>query len=462
VKGFYALLILLMGLASPLAARVYDPVTVELPNGLQIILVPNHRTPVVHAMLWYRVGAIDEPAGQSGLAHYLEHLMFKGTPNVPAGEFSRSIAAVGGRDNAFTSYDYTAYFVTMPADFLSRYLTLEADRMQNLLLAPEPAATELDVVLAERRQRTEDDPAGRFAEKFARAAYGDHPYGRPVIGARAEIEKLDASHARAFYQQWYAPNNAVLILAGDFAPVQAVRDVQRAFTAIPARALPSRPDLKPQYRVGIKPEIMRVVDKEVRQISIERRYPAPTLTEIEPRIAAALEVLAQILDGGAVGRLYRGLVVERKLATEVGAGYDGASRALGNFTVAMALPPAGDDKAATQALDALLEKLLKQGINQAELELAKTVLMREAVFARDRLMSSGYAFGQALMAGKKVADVEAWPTHIAAVNQADVMAAARLIFKTQDYITGLLLPDPTAAGDATVAVKTVLGNEAIR
>ena len=427
--------------AWPAQAKVYDPVAYTLPNGLQIIVVPNHRAPVVHQMLWYRVGSIDEAAGQSGLAHYLEHLMFKGTPATPAGAFSKAVAAVGGNDNAFTSYDYTGYFATIPADFLPRLMAMEADRMQNLVLTPELAKPELAVVLAERRQRTDDDPDGRFREKFNRAVYGDYPYGRPVIGWRDEVAQMTDKTATAFYRKWYAPNNAVLIVSGDVEPAQVRALAQSTFGRIAARELPARPDFTSLYKPRQQPETLFIQDADVQQVSLTRRYAAPTYLTARPGEAYALQVLEQIIDGGAVGRLYRTLVMDEKLATETGASYDPLARGIGSFTFGVTLPPQANIGKTTAALDEMIAGLAKEGVTQQEVDRAIKRLREQAIFSRDRLMSPGYAFGQYLSVGLKAEDVESWPEKIGKVTVAEVNAAARALFTSPDYVTGYLMPD---------------------
>ncbi len=428
--------------ATAAAAKVYDPTTFTLSNGLEIVVVPNHRAPVVHQMLWYRVGAVDEMPGKSGLAHYLEHLMFKGTDSVAPGAYSKQIAAVGGHDNAFTSYYYTAYFATAPVDFLPQLMQLEADRMQNLHITEEQAKPELDVVLAERRQRTDDDPGGRFAEKMNKTIYGtEYPLGRPVIGWRDEVAAMTVADAQAFYRRWYAPNNAVLIVSGDVTPERVLQLAQANFGDIPAKTLPDRIDSRDLYHPHDKPESLFVQDPDVQQVNIQRHYQAPTYQNALGNEAYALEVLAQIIDGGAVGRLYRSLVMDKKVATETGADYDALGREKGSFVIALALPPKGNAGKAVAALDTLIARLVKRGVTQAEVDLAVKRLREQAIFTRDHLMTAGYAFGQHLSLGLPVASVEDWPDKIAAVTVDDVNAAARALFSSNDVVTGYLLPD---------------------
>ncbi len=427
-------------LAQPAAAKVYNPVSYTLANGLQIIVVPNHRAPVVHHMLWYRVGAADEEPGKSGLAHYLEHLLFKGTPSMPPGSYSKTLARQGGRDNAFTSHDYTAYFATIPVAFLPQLMWMEADRMRNLTLTPELARPELDVVLAERRQRTDDDPQGRFAEKIQKEVFGDHPYGRPVIGWRAEVAAMTDATATDFYKKWYAPNNAVLVISGDVAPEGVVALAAATYGRLEAQSLPPRPDLlalPPPRHAAAK---LVVQDPDVQQALLQRIYVAPSYHAGNTRAAYALQVLSEILDGGEVGRLYRQLVVRQKLATGIDVGYNPTARDRAEFTIGLALAPGVDHERADGALDRLLQDVVRRGVTQTEVAQAVKRLQRQAAFARDSLMAPGYAFGITLTTGGKISDVENWPQKIGAVRLAEVNAAARQLLAHADAVTGFLLP----------------------
>lgn len=445
----------LLATAGAAAAKVFDPKTYTLSNGLELVVVPNHRAPVVHQMLWYRVGSVDEAPGQSGLAHYLEHLMFKGTKTMPPGGFSKAVAAVGGQDNAFTSFEYTAYFAIVPKSFLPRLMEMEADRMENLTISPEQAKPELDVVLAERRQRTDDNPDGRFNEKFSQKIYGKHPFGRPIIGWKPEVSQMNAELAKAFYDRWYAPNNAQLVVAGDVEP-EAVRDLaEQYFGKVPAKTLPVRPDNRKLFTPRRQPGRFVLRDPDVQQQSIERHVIAPSYHDAKGNDAYALEVLEQILGGGTVGRLYQTLVAERKVATEVSVGYDALSRDLGSFSIGLTLPPAGNTKTAEAALDTLLRQVAQDGVTQAEVDLAIKRLREQAIFTRDHLMTAGYAFGQQWASGRTVEDVEEWPERIAAVTRADVNRVAKALFSQRGFMTGLLLPDKKRKHKSGAPVRAV-------
>lgn len=436
-------------------AKVFDPKSYTLSNGLELVVVPNRRAPVVHQMLWYRVGSVDEAPGQSGLAHYLEHLMFKGTKLMPPGGFSKAVAAAGGQDNAFTSYEYTAYFATVPSSFLPRLMDMEADRMANLTIDEVQAKPELDVVLAERRQRTDDNPDGRFNEKFSQKIYGKHPFGRPIIGWKQEVSQMNAALAKTFYDRWYAPNNALLVVAGDVEP-EAVRALaEERFGKVPAKVLPVRPDNRKLFVPRRQPGRLVLRDPDVQQTSIERHFIAPSYHDAKGKDAYALEVLEQILGGGTVGRLYQTLVAEFKVATETSVGYDALSRDLGSFSIGLALPPAGNTAKAEAALDALLRQVTLEGVTQAEVDLAVKRLREQAVFTRDHLMTAGYAFGQQWASGRSVTDVEEWPERIGAVTRDDVNRVAKALFSQRGHMTGVLLPDKKHKNKSGAAVRAV-------
>jgi zinc protease len=399
----------------PAMAGVFEPTTFELDNGLQVVVVENHRAPVVIHTVWYRVGAADEPPGKSGIAHFLEHLMFKGTPSVPSGQFSKIVARHGGRDNAFTSLDYTGYIQSISRDNLELVMRMEADRMVNLELSESDVLTEREVILEERRQRIDNNPSARMGEMAQAAQYLSHPYGIPVIGWEHEMAQLSREDALAFYKTYYAPNNAILIVAGDVTPDE-VRGLAEKYYG-PHKP---NPDLKPRRRPQEPPQIAarRVVQH-----------------------AVPLQVLSEILGGGAVSRLYQALVVEQKVATVAGSYYDSVSLDASTFTVYGSPVPGGALEAVEKGIDEVLARLLAEGVTAAELKRAKDGLMAAAVFARDDLNQAPRVLGNALTAGLSVADVEAWPDKVAAVTADQVLAAAKAVLDERRSVTGLLLPE---------------------
>lgn len=432
------LVCVLIGLA-PAQAQVFHPTTFTLDNGMQVVVVENHRAPIVTHMVWYRAGAADEQPGKSGIAHFLEHLMFKGTPTLPPGEFSRVVARNGGRDNAFTSWDYTGYFQSVARDRLGLVMKMEADRMTNLVLSDEVVLPERDVILEERRQVVDGNPGARLREQMNAAMFLNHPYGRPIIGWEHEMRGLTREDAIAWYRTWYAPNNAVLIVAGDVTPDEVRQLAQTHYGPIPSRAVPQRvrpaePPAQAARRVVLK-------DERVRQPSWSRSYIAPSLTRGETQHAYPLQVLADIL-GAQSGRLYRSLVMERQLATSSGAGYDSEAVDLSSFSLWGSPRPGVTIEALEQALEEEIAKLLRDGVTQEEVERAKTRMRAAAVFARDAIGTAPRVIGSALMSGQSIEEIEAWPQRVAAVTAEQVIAAARAVLVEERGVTGILLQKP--------------------
>ena len=431
--------------ATSAPAAVFYPETFTLANGLQIVVVPNRLSPAVAQMVWYKVGAADEATGHSGLAHYLEHLMFRGTEAIPAGSFSDLIAAQGGNDNAFTSYDYTAYHEIVAADRLAMVMQMEADRMQNLRITPDSAMPELNVVLSERQERTDNNPQGKFAERVRRALFADHPYGRPVIGWRDEMEKMSIADAEHFYLDRYAPNNAVVVISGNVATADVMRLAAGTFGRVPPRAVPPRrafPNVEPPTERRIE-----MTDPGVQQPQLS----VSIVTEsfgTNPKASYALEVLSEALAGGEVGVLYRRLVMKRQIASGLDVSYDSGARGAAVYTFSATPQPGQDMKTLEAALNEELRRFARRGLDVATVAAAKERMQRSAIFARDSLMAPGYVFGAALTTGQSVADVEAWPARIKAVTVAEVNAALRQRVSSPFRVTGLLLPDPDATPEA--------------
>lgn len=430
---------LVLSIALPVSAKVYDPTTFTLKNGMQVVVVTNPRAPVVAHMVWYRVGAADETPGKSGLAHYFEHLMFKGTKTVAPGEISRIVARNGGRDNAFTSWDYTAYFQQVAKDRLELVMQLEADRMKNLQLTQEVVAPELLVVLEERSQRTDNDPASRWGEEVQAALYQNHPYGRPIIGWRKEIEGLTLEDAKEWHERWYAPNNAVLVVSGDVSVEDVRKLAEKTYGRISARDVPARDRVDEPLANADRRVILR--DATVQQPQIQRSWLAPGYTTADGKEAYALDVLAEIVGGGQTARLYRALAVEQKLATSAGAGYGGETLDDSSFAVYASPVPGVEIEKLEAALETEIGKILKDGVTAAEVADAKQRMIAAAIYARDSLMGPAYAFGMALTTGQTVEDVEAWPARIESVTVEDVNAAARKIL-SRFSTTGVLLGVP--------------------
>lgn len=453
-----AFLLALLLPVGPISARaaVFYPTNFTLANGLQVIVVPNHLAPAVTQMVWYSVGSADEKPGKTGLAHYLEHLMFRGTDNVPAGEFSTMIAAQGGNDNAFTSYDYTAYFETVAADRLPMIMSMEADRMHNLRIMPETATPELSVVLDERQQRTDNDPHGRFAEKTRHLLMPHYPYGVPVIGWKKEIEKLNVNDARQFYEHHYAPNNAVVVISGDVTAEEVMRLAASIYGPVPRRDVEPHKMLHPSAIPSQKRFVM--VDAGVEQPQVQAEFVVPSYSTQKNREAYAYEVLAEALSSGEVGVLYRDLVMGRGLASGIATNYDPDARGDTVFTIAATPAPKVAAKKLEAALGEELRMLAQSGLDAQTVYQAKERLKRSAIFARDSLMMPGYAFGMALSTGHAVADVEEWPDRLNAVTTDEVNAALRELAANPKMLVASLLPDRHASKAAREAAQPVISH----
>lgn len=396
-----------------------------LANGLEIVAIPDHRVPVATHMLWYRVGSADEERGKSGLAHFLEHLLFKGTERHPGNTFQRAVSAVGGTENAFTSLDYTGYFQRITRDELGRMMDFEADRMTNIVLTDEVVDPEREVVLEERRQRTDNVPGARLAERLSAELWGpEHPYGIPVIGWEHEIRGLTRQDALAFYRRHYGPNNAILIVAGDVTPEEVLRLAEPTYGAIarnPAirpRSRPPGPERRARGRV-------RLADPKVAQPSMSHSLIVPSYSGAAPGEAEALDVLAHVLGTSPNGRLVRTLVTEQGLAASAGAFYAGSALGQGRFALHAAPRPGIGLDRLERGIDTVLARLLADGIGDDEVERAKTRLIAESVFSQDSQATMARMYGAALTTGSAVEDLQAWPGRIRAVTRAAVEAAAR-------------------------------------
>jgi zinc protease len=434
---------------APADKTVVDKTPVEqqianfvLDNGMEVVVIPDRRAPIVTHMVWYKVGSADEPPGKSGIAHFFEHLMFKGTKAHKAGEFGARIAEIGGSENAFTSDDYTAYYQTVPPEALGTMMEYEADRMRGLILTDEVIGPERDVVLEERRSRIETSPDALLAEEIDATIFQNHPYRIPVIGWMHELENLNRTDAVAFYDRYYAPNNAILIVAGD---VDA--DAVRALAEKTYGKVPRGPELPPRIRPQ-EPEqnaarTVTLADPRVSVPSFSRSWLAPSYNTAEPGEAEALDLLSEILGGGVRSRIYQALVVKSGIASSAGAYFDGSKLDRTTFTVYGA--PRGTAKLddVQAAIDAEIAAIVKDGVTEKELESARNRFVRAMIFARDNQASMANLYGTALATGSTVADIEEWPDRIRRVTTADIQKVAARYLSRDHSVTGLLLPsDP--------------------
>jgi zinc protease len=408
------------------------------------VVIENRRAPIVTQMVWYRAGAADEVQGKSGIAHFLEHLMFKGTPSVPPGEFSRIVARVGGRDNAFTSWDYTGYFQNVARDRLETVMRIEADRMANLILSDAEVLPERDVIVEERRQVVDQRPGSRLREQTMAALFLNHPYGRPVIGWEHEMKALTRQDALDWYARWYAPNNAMLIVAGDVSVDEVRVLAERHYGPIPRKAVPAR--VRAQEPPPAAARRVELRDARVRQPSWSRAWLAPSqsrgLGTLGPDAVDALDVAAELLGGGPTSRLSRALVHDQPLATGAGASYGSDSIDLNSFWVYASPRPGIEVAALEAAVEKVLRDTLAGGFDDDEVARAKTRMADAAVFARDSLQAGARAIGTAFATGRDVAYVESWPQRLAAVTTAQVNAALRAVLDPEAHVTSVLLPKP--------------------
>ncbi len=419
--------------------KLFDPKTTTLENGLDVVVIEDHRAPVVTHMVWYRIGSADEPIGKSGIAHFLEHLMFKGTKKIPPGEFSSIIAKNGGQDNAFTSYDYTAYYQNASADKLPLLMEMEADRMSNLALTDEAVGAELLVVLEERSQRTDNNPGALLSEQLNAAQFLAHPYGIPIIGWRNEIEKLTTQDAIDWYKKYYGPNNAILVVAGDV-KAEDVFALARTYYG-PAKPidLPERVRRIEPPQLAKRTLVMR--DKRVREPSWRQTYLAPSARVGDLKEVRALEVLSEILGGGVTSRLYSKLVIDDKLAASAGAYYRSGTFDASGFTV-YGSPVGGHSlEEVEQAVDAIIKDVLKNGVTEDEVKHAKKRMMASAIYARDSISGAANIFGGALASGESLENIVNWPSQIAAVTAEEIKTAAAKVFVERRSVVGKLLPE---------------------
>ena len=428
-----------------LGQAVADKVsTFALDNGMQVVVIEDHRAPVVVHMVWYKIGAADESPGHSGIAHFLEHLMFQGTKDVPPEQFSKIVAAQGGSDNAFTTPDYTAYFQRVAADRLDLVMTMEADRMHNLTLSQNDVDTERSVILDERTERTDSDPASLLGEQMSAAQYMNHPYGIPVIGWRHEIEGLSRQDALDFYHANYAPNNAILIVAGDVSPQDVLALAQKHYGPIPPsdkihdRIRPTEPPQLAERRLVL-------ADERVAQPYVARSYLAAERNTGDQKEAAALTMLAQLLGGNrATSVLARALEFDQKIATYTEASYDGVS--LDQTTFGLAVVPA-DGVSLDQvekAMDAVLDQFLKTGVDAEEFARIKAQVKAEQIYSADNTQGLAHRYGMALASGLTVQDVQAWPDVLQAVTADEVMAEAKKVLDRRQAVTGWLQTEGAA------------------
>ena len=413
----------------------------KLSNGLQLVVIPDHRAPVVTQMIWYRVGAADEPPGSSGIAHFLEHLMFKGTDLVPSAQFSKIVARNGGEDNAFTNHDVTAYFQRVAKDRLPKVMEMEADRMAHLRLSEEDVTTERKVILEERRSRVDNDPGSILQEQMMAALYENHPYGIPIIGWEHEIRALNREDALGFYKRFYAPNNALLVIAGDVEPEDVLKLTEETFGKIapnPQLNGRHRPE-EPEHQAGVT---VKLQDARAGRTTVQRYYLAPSYASAAPGEAEALDLLMRIAATGSVSRIYKRLVIEGKAAASAGGWYSDSGLDGGRLAFYGIASEAVSAPELDEAIGSVVAELRQDGVTQGELDRARGAYLAEFVYTADSQSRMARHYGWRLATGMSVADVQAWPDRIAKVTVEDIKKVARKYLVDKDFVTGILEPLP--------------------
>ncbi len=427
--------------ATPLAAQQVPVTTFTLPNGMDAVVIEDHRAPIATHMVWYRVGAADEAPGKSGVAHFLEHLMFTATDDIAEGEFSRIIEGLGGNDNAFTSYDYTGYYQTIAVEHLELMMTMEADRMRDLILNQAAVDVEREVVLAERNQRTDSEPGALFSEQRNAAQFMNHPYGIPIIGWRHEIETLDLDDAVNFYRQYYAPNNAILVVAGDVDPAEVEALALKHYGPLePSDGIFER--ARPQEPPQLSPRRLTFTDPRVSNPYVIRTYGAPERNSGAQEKAAALTVLAELLGGSSqTSLLGRKLLIEDQIAVAASAFYSGTSLDPDTFGFYVMPTPETSLEEAEAAVDAIIAEFLETGPDPDQLERIKTQIYASEIYAMDETARLARRYGVGLTIGLTVEDIADWPTILSAVTAEDVMNVAREVFVIENSVTGYLMQE---------------------
>lgn len=429
----------LLLISSAIAANAQEVTTFALDNGMEVVVIEDHRAPVVVHMVWYRSGSADEPPGQSGVAHFLEHLLFKATETLESGEFSAVVAANGGNDNAFTNYDYTAYYQRVAADRLGLMMEMEADRMNNLRLTPADIETERQVILEERNQRTENNPSALAREQIRAVQYHNHRYGVPIIGWKHEMEDLSLEDALDFYDLYYSPNNAILVVAGDVVPDEVFALAQEFYGPIPREEhLPER--FRPEEPPQLAARRLTFVDPRVSQPYVTRSYLATERNAGDQKGAAALTYLAELLGGSPfTSALGRALQFDSLTAVFTGAGYDGMSLDTTTFSVSVAPSQGVTLSEAEAAMDAAIAAFLAAPIDEAQMERIRIQFRAGEIYALDNVVGIANRYGAGLTQGLTVEDIRDWPAILQAVTAEDVMAAAERLLDPDSSVTAWIV-----------------------
>jgi zinc protease len=434
---FLALVVILTAHIGRLEAAPSPEVSnFTLENGLEVVVIPDRRSSIATHMIWYKVGSADEPAGKSGLAHFLEHLFFRGPEDGPAAHFSGVVSMLGGEENAFTSNDYTAYFQRIGRDHLETVMTLEAERMSGLTLTDDDIRIERDIIMEEYKMRVATSPTARLVEQINAQLYRDHPYGTPVIGWPRDISALDREDVLAFYRRFYVPNNAVLVIVGDVTPEEIRTLAEKTYGKLKPR---TQLELRIRQRGPQTFEPGKLVLTDTRaQPSLRRSYPVPSYAVAAAGVAEALDVLAHILGGGSASRLYRALVAEAPLATWASGAYEGAALGTSRFDLQASVEPGVTFAEIDSVFDRVIADIVREGVTAEELERAKVRMIANVAYAQDSQEMRARSFGVALTTGATIADIRSWPRRIQAVTPEAVRDAARVWLNDGSSVTGYL------------------------
>lgn len=423
----------------------------RLDNGMRVVVREDHRAPTAVQMVWYRVGSIDEHDGVTGVAHVTEHMMFKGTPSVGPGEFNRRVAAIGGRDNAFTSTDYTAYFQQVPAAQLKTVMALEADRMRHLTLDPTGYNKEIQVIMEERRMRTDDQSTARVHEAMSAVAWQAHPYRRPIIGWMSDLEQMKVGDVRDWYRRWYVPNNAILVVVGDVSHTRVFAWARDTYGRIPARTLAERKQYEEPTQAGLRQlEVKAPADLPLLVMGWKAPRLADPQKDVDPY---ALEMLAQILDGHEAARLPTALVREQQIAVSVDASYDAMNRGPGMFVLQASPRPGHSVAELEQAIRAALVNVARQGVTEAELTRARSQLRAAEVYKKDSVMGQAMEIGMLETLGYGWQSSSLMLDKLNAVTAADVQRVAQTYFTDEQLTIARLVPQPLDEAEQIARAK---------
>jgi len=457
-----AVLMLAFTHATLMAKPVSKATEFKLANGMHVVVVPDTRAPVVTHMVWYRVGAADEPPGVSGIAHFLEHLMFKSTEKIPMGEFSKIVSRLGGQDNAFTGHDATAYFQRVAKDRLPTVMAMEADRMVNLKLTEKEVLTERDVILEERRSRVENSPRALLDEQMNAALYLSHPYKIPVIGWMHEMAKLSPADAIAFYKRFYAPNNAILVVSGDVTPDDVKRMAEATYGKVPANAAVGAPRMRPMDPPQRAPRRLRLEDPRAGKTSVSRYYQVPSYVTAKPGEAEALDLLMKIVAQGSTSRLYKRLVMNMKMTPSASGYYSGGGLDYGSLAISAILADGQTVEGVEAEIDAVIAEVKANGVTEAELERAKNGFIADYVYESDNQSTLARRYGWNLVVGRTLTQTDSWPDDIAKVTVADIKAAANAFLDIKKSVTGVLAPTAETGPRADVPAGEPAASNAVR